>query len=319
MKKWTNKGDKPTRHGFGEGVLEAAKINSSVVGLGVDITGSVSMNFFADAFPERFYSMGVAEQNAVGVASGLALSGKTPVFSTYGVFSALRDADQVRISICYNNVHVVVGGAHAGISVGPDGATHQALEDIAVMRTLPHMKVISPCDAYQAKEATIYAINELDGPVYVRFGREKVPNFMDENYPFEFGKAQVLTEGSDITLFSTGHMTWEALQASEILKKENISARVVNIHTIKPIDKAAIIKAASETRAVLTVEEHQINGGFGSAVAEVLAENQPTWLKRIGMPDTFGESGQPRELMEKYGLVGTNIAQKAREILNRLK
>ena len=318
MKKWKNKGDKPTRHGFGEGVLEAAQNNDSVVGLGVDITGSVSMNYFAEAYPERFYSLGVAEQNAVGVAAGMALSGKTPVFSTYGVFSALRDADQVRISVCYNEVHVVIGGAHAGISVGPDGATHQALEDLAIMRALPNMTVLSPCDATQAKEATLYAINELNGPVYIRFGREAVPNFITKKYPFEFGKAQVLTQGDDIAIFATGHMTWEALKAAEELYEEGISARVVNIHTIKPIDEEAIIKAATETKAALTVEEHQVNAGFGSAVAEVLSENHPTRLKRIGMPDCFGESGQPRELMEKYGLVAGNIAHQARRMLKKV-
>lgn len=318
MKKWKNKGDKPTRHGFGEGVLEAAKNNNSVVGLGVDITGSVSMNYFAEAFPERFYSLGVAEQNAIGVAAGMALSGKTPVFSTYGVFSALRDADQVRISVCYNEVHVVIGGAHAGISVGPDGATHQALEDLAIMRALPNMTVLSPCDATQAKEATIYAINELNGPAYIRFGREAVPNFITKKYPFDFGKAQVLTDGDDVAIFSTGHMTWEALKAAEELNKKGISARVVNIHTIKPIDEKAIIKAASKTKAALTVEEHQVNAGFGSAVAEVLSENRPTLLRRIGMPDCFGESGQPRELMEKYGLVAEHIAREARGLLKQV-
>lgn len=318
MKKWINKGNKPTRHGFGEGVLKAAETNPNVIGLGVDITGSVSMNYFAEKFPERFYSLGVAEQNAVGVAAGLALSGKTPVFSTYGVFSALRDADQVRISVCYNDVHVIIGGAHAGISVGPDGATHQALEDISIMRTLPNMTVLSACDAFQAREATIYAINELQGPAYIRFGREAVPQFMDESYPFEFGKAQKLTEGNDITIFATGHMTWEALQAADILQKSNIGARVINIHTIKPIDKEAIIKAARETKAALTIEEHQINGGFGSAVCEVLSENHPTWVKRIGMPDTFGESGKPAELMEKYGLVAENIATQARQLLQQI-
>lgn len=314
---YKNKGDKPTRVGFGEGVLEAAKQNPEVIGLGADITKSVSMNLFAEAFPERFISLGIAEQNCMAVAAGMALSGKIPVFATYAVFSAMRTTDQVRISVCYNDVHVIVGGAHAGISVGPDGATHQALEDIAIMRVMPNMTVLSPCDATQAKIATQKAILDLDGPVYIRFGREAVPDFTDVNQDFELGKGQVLRPGFDLSIFATGHMVWEALQAAIMLEQEGIAARVVNIHTIKPIDEKIIIEAASETGAILTVEEHQVAGGFGSAVAEVAVKNHPVPMMMVGMEDRFGESGRPAELIQKYGLTAKNIFQKAKVLLLR--
>ena len=312
-----NKGNKATKTGFGEGVLEAGKLNSNVVGIGADITASVGMNMFAQAFPERFFSMGIAEQNCIGVSAGLALAGKIPVFSTYGVFAALRTTDQIRISVCYNNLHVIIGGAHAGISVGPDGATHQALEDIAIMRVLPNMTVISPCDATQTKIATIKAITELKGPVYIRFGREPVPDFTLENQEFEIGKGQVLKEGKDISIIATGHMVWEALQAGYQLEKEGISARVINIHTIKPIDEEIIIKAAKETKAIITAEEHQIMGGFGSAVAEVVVKNYPVPMDFVGMNDSFGESGKPEELMNKYNFTKEEIIRKVKQILSQ--
>ena len=314
---YENKGDKPTRVGFGEGVLEAAKQNSSVIGLGADITKSVSMNLFAETFPERFVSLGIAEQNCMAVAAGMALSGKIPVFATYAVFSAMRTTDQIRISVCYNDVHVIIGGAHAGISVGPDGATHQALEDIAIMRVMPNMTVISPCDATQAKIATQKAILDLDGPVYIRFGREAVPDFTEENQEFELGKGQLFRSGSDVSIFATGHMVWEALQAAKLLEQENISARVINIHTIKPIDEQIIIEAARETGAILTVEEHQVSGGFGSAIAEVVVKNYPVPMMMVGMEDAFGESGQPAELMKKYGLTAGNIRNKVKSLFGR--
>jgi len=310
-KKMVNRGYKATKLGFGEGVLEAGKLNPNVVGLGADITSSVSMNLFADAFPDRFFSLGIAEQNCVGVAAGMALSGNIPVFSTYGVFAALRTTDQIRISVCYNNLHVIIGGAHAGISVGPDGATHQAMEDIAVMRVLPNMTLLSPCDATQTRIATLQAINELTGPVYIRFGREAVPDFTSADQDFQIGKGQALKEGNDITIMATGHMVWEALQAALMLGKEGIDARVVNIHTIKPIDEQIIIKAARETGCILTAEEHQVMGGFGSAVAEVVVRNHPIPMDFVGMNDSFGESGKPEELMEKYGLTAEVIKTKA--------
>lgn len=319
MKIFNNKGDKATRIGFGEGLLFAGKKNKNVVAIGADITSSVGVNIFSDKYPERFFSLGIAEQNCIGVSAGLALAGKIPVFSTYGVFAALRTTDQIRISVCYNNLHVIIGGAHAGISVGPDGATHQALEDIAVMRVLPNMTVLSPCDATQTKLAVEAAVEKLNSPVYIRFGREAVPDFTDENMKFEIGKSQLLHQGSDLTIFSTGHLCWHALQAAYLLEKQNISTRVINIHTVKPIDKFAIIEAAKETGAILTAEEHQIYGGFGSAVAEVVVKNYPVPMDFIGMNDSFGESGKPSELMHKYGMTSENIIFKAKELLKRKK
>lgn len=304
---YLNKGDKPTKTGFGEGLLIAGKRNGNLVCLGTDITGSVGMNYFAEEFPGRFFSMGIAEQNAIGVAAGLALTGKIPVFSTYGVFAAMRTLDQIRVSVCYNNLHVIIGGAHAGVSVGPDGATHQALEDIAVIRVLPNITLLSPADATQTKVATIQAIEKCEGPVYLRFGREAVADFTSKDQDFEIGKGQLLKDGNDISIIATGHMVWEALQAAYNLEKEGVKARVINLHTIKPIDKEIIMKAAQETKAIVTAEEHQIMGGLGSAVAEVVVENHPVPMKFIGMNDSFGESGQPAELMQKYGLCSQNI------------
>ena len=310
---YLNKGNKATKTGFGEGVLAAAKRDSRVVGLGADITNSVGMNLFAEAFPERFVSMGIAEQDAVATAAGLALSGKVPVFSTYGVFAAHRANDQIRISVCYNNVHVVIGGAHAGVSVGPDGATHQALEDIAAMRVLPNMTVISPCDATQAKIATEKAILECQCPVYVRFGREPMPDFTDENQTFEIGKAQLMQDGTDVTIVATGHEVWEALEAAHMLEHMDISARVINMHTIKPLDGDILNKAADETRMIFTVEEHQVAGGLGSAVAEYLSEHHPIRVCRIGMNDRFGESGKASALMHKFGLDAAGIVNRVLE------
>ena len=313
---YKNKGNKPTKTGFGEGVLAAAQKDNRVVGLGADITNSVGMNLFAEAFPERFFSMGIAEQDAVATAAGLALGGKIPVFSTYGVFAAHRANDQIRISVCYNNVHVVIGGAHAGVSVGPDGATHQALEDIAVMRVLPNMTVISPCDATQAKIATEKAILECDGPVYVRFGREPVPDFTAVDQEFEIGKAQLMHEGDDITLVATGHEVWEALEAAHMLEHLNITTRVINMHTIKPLDGEILTKAAEDTRLIFTIEEHQIAGGLGGAVTEFLAENHPIRVCRIGMNDRFGESGQASALVHKFGLDAAGIVHRVLEIMS---
>ena len=312
-----NKGNKPTKTGFGEGLAVAGELFPNLVCLGADITASVGMNFFAEKFPERFISLGIAEQNCAAVAAGLALAGKVPVFSTYGVFAAQRATDQIRVSICYNNLHVIIGGAHAGISVGPDGATHQALEDLATMRVLPNMTVLSPCDATQAKLAVIAAIRDLTGPVYIRFGREAVPDFTDPYQDFEIGKAQLLKGGEDLTIIATGHMVWEALHAAEILETENIRASVINMHTIKPIHKEAILGAAMHTGAIVTAEEHQVIGGLGGAVAEILATNLPVPLEMVGMQDCFGESGKPEELMKKYGLDAFGIVRAARRLLDR--
>jgi transketolase len=306
--------NRPTRAGFGEGLLEAGHLNDNVYALGADITTSVGVDLFARAFPDRFFSLGIAEQNCAGVAAGMALMDKTPVFTTYAVFSAIRATDQIRISICYNNLHVLIGGAHAGISVGPDGATHQALEDIAVMRCLPNMTVISPCDATQASIMTRMAILEEKGPVYLRFGREAVADFTPPELETRIGKAQVLQPGNHLTLIATGHMVWEALKAAEMLSLKGINARVINMHTIKPIDTDAILKAAKETRLIISIEEHQVTGGLGSAIAEVLVGNCPVRMERIGTPDCFGESGKPEELLDKYGLTAEKIARKAESI-----
>ncbi len=308
---------KPVRFGFGEGVRDLGEKYDNIVVLGADITKSVSLNFFAERFPERFFSFGIAEQNIAAVAAGLALGGKIPFFSTYGVFAAFRSADQIRVSVCYNNLPVKIGGAHAGISVGPDGATHQALEDIAVMRTLPNMTLLSPADANQARLATMAAVEQVHGPVYIRFGREPVPNFTPYNHEFIVGKAQVLCEGTDIGIIATGNMVYHALKAAELLSQMNIKARVVNLHTIKPIDIKTIIETAHQTQAIVTVEEHQVAGGMGSAVCEVLSQHCPVAVKMMGINDRFGESGQPNELLAKFQLTPEHIAEKAKELYHQ--
>ncbi|MFO7938861.1 MAG: transketolase family protein [Bacteroidales bacterium] len=314
-----SRGEVPTRLGFGRGLKAIAMSDERVVALGADITSSVNVDLFQKQFPERFFSLGIAEQNIMGVAAGMALSGKIPFAATYGVFSALRTTDQIRISICYNNVPVKIGGAHAGISVGPDGATHQALEDLAVMRAMPNMTVLSPCDATQTQQATRAAVEQVDGPAYIRFGREAVPDFISPALSFEVGKAQRLREGTDLTIVATGHMVWEALNAAEMLSKKGIRAAVINIHTLKPIDDDALIAAASATGLIVTVEEHQVFGGLGSAVAEVLSQHYPVPMAIIGMPDRFGESGTPEQLLNKYGLHAQNIAAVAMNKLQTIK
>jgi transketolase len=307
MARFINRGDRPTKTGFGEGVAEAARSNARVVGLGADITASVGLDLFRNEFPDRFFSFGIAEQNCIGVSAGLALAGKVPVFSTYGVFAALRTTDFIRISLCYNKLHAVIGGAHAGISVGPDGATHQALEDIAVMRALPNMTVLSPCDATQTRLATVKAINELEGPVYVRFGREAMPDFTYPDQDFQPGRAQLMKYGRDVAILATGHMVWEALKAAYELEEEGIHVMVMNFHTIKPIDGDAVILAAQETGIIFTAEEHQVIGGLGSAVSEITSQYCPVPVRMFGMKDCFGESGKPRELMEKFGLTAESM------------
>ena len=287
--------------------------------LGTDITSSVGMHGFASEFPDRFFSLGIAEQNAAGVAAGLALMNKIPVFSTYGVFSVFRAADQIRVSICYNNLHVIIGGAHAGVSVGPDGATHQALEDIAVMRVLPNMTVLSPCDATQTEKAIIQAVENVNGPVYLRYGRDAVPDFTSTDQIFEVGKGQILRSGKDICIIATGHMTWHALKAAEQLQTSGIHAMVLNIHTIKPLDEELIINGAESCGAVVCCEEHQKACGLGSAVAEVLCQNLPVSMGFVGVNDTFGESGQPSELMERYGLDDKAIIDTVLNVLKKKK
>ncbi|MDD4848689.1 MAG: transketolase C-terminal domain-containing protein [Bacteroidales bacterium] len=315
MKSWSCKALKATKEGFGEGLIIIGEKNPDVIAIGADITASVSVNGFAKKFPQRFYSIGIAEQNGIAIAAGMALSGKLPVFASYATFAVTRALDQIRISLCYNDVHAIIGGAHAGISVGPDGATHQALEDIAMMRVLPNMIVLSPCDATQTKLA-VMAAEQCQHPVYIRFGRDIVPDFTDDSMPFTIGKAQCLKEGNHVAILATGHLTWESLQAAFLLEKDNIHARVINFHTIKPIDKQAIIDA-STTGLIVTAEEHQTAGGFGSAVAEVVVENCPTPMLMIGVHDRFGESGPSQVLMEKFGLTAVSIAQKIKTALSK--
>ncbi len=316
---YVNRGPKAGKTGFGEGVVLAGRRHSKLIALGADITASVGLDLFAAEFPGRFFSLGIAEQNCVGAAAGLALSGKIPVFSTYGVFAALRAADQIRISLCYNKVHVIIGGAHAGVSVGPDGATHQALEDLAIMRVLPHMTVLSPCDASQVSKAVLAAAEHRDGPVYIRFGREPMPDFSPPDEVFKIGEAPVYRQGEDVGIVATGHLVWEALQAAEELEKQNISARVINLHTIKPLDGPVLLKAARETGAIVCAEEHQQMGGMGSAVAEFLAAHHPVPMAFIGMDDSFGQSGKAGELMDHYGLRARNIVDAVHDVLIRKK
>jgi transketolase len=271
---------------------------------------------FAKAYPSRFFDMGVAEQNMMGVAAGLAIGGKIPFLTSYATFSPGRNWDQFRVSVAYSRANVKVVGAHAGLSVGPDGATHEALEDLAMVRVLPGVTVVVPCDFEQARLAT-HALAAHRGPDYIRFGREDTPVFTSAGTPFELGKAQVFREGSDVTLFACGPLCFEALLAAETLEREGISARVVNVHTLKPIDVETVVDSVARTGCGVSVEEHQITGGLGGAIAEVLAEHHPAPLERVGMPDSFGESGKARELLEKWGLTAPAIVEKARKVLAR--
>ena len=306
----------PMRDGYGKALLELCEKNENVMVLDADVAKSTRTVWIRDQYPKHFMDMGIAEQDMVGTAAGLALGGMIPFCSTYGVFLAGRAWDQIRTTVCYNKLNVKLGGAHAGISVGPDGATHQALEDVAITRVLPNMTVIVPCDAEETRKATL-AMAEWNGPCYVRFGREAVPVVTEEASPFEIGKANVLREGSDVTIIANGAMVYEALRAAEILEKEGISAMVVNMHTIKPLDCDCIMKAVQKTGCIVTAEEHQISGGLGSAVAECLARNCPAPLEMVAVEDRFGESGQPQELMDKYGLNAEAIVQKAKTVITR--
>jgi len=309
---------KKTREGFGKALEELGEKNPNVVVLVGDLAESTMVHFFAKKFPERFFNMGVAEQNMTNVAAGLSLTGKISFFSTYGAFAACRNLDHVRITICYSNLNVKIGGAHGGISVGPDGATHQAMEEFAIMRSLPNMKLIVPCDFWEAKKATLKAA-EIWGPFYIRFGREDVPLITDEARPFVFGKADMHRDGKDLTIIACGVMVAEALSAADMLSSQGISARVLNMHTLKPIDKDAITKAAQETGAIVTAEEHQINGGLGSAVSQVVAENHPVPMEYVAVMDRFGMSGKPDELMKVFGIKDVNIVEKALKVIKRKK
>ncbi|MFH1106464.1 MAG: transketolase family protein [Candidatus Micrarchaeota archaeon] len=308
----------PSRDGFGKGVVELGEKDKDVVVLCCDLAESTRTNWFHEKFPERFIEVGVAEQNMAGVAAGLAAEGKVPFIASYAVFSPGRNWDQLRVSVCYSESNVKIAGCHAGISVGPDGATHQALEDVAITRVLPKMTVLVPCDWLEARKATV-ASGKIRGPVYFRFGREKVPTITVEETPFAVGRAETFYDGGDVTIVANGLMTYEALVAAKELGKEGISARVINLHTVKPIDRGALGKAARETGAVVTAEEHQIAGGTGSAVAEVLAEEYPVPMRFIGMRDRFGESGNPDDLLREFGLTSREVAQAARDVVKLKK
>jgi transketolase len=309
-------GEKPTRHGFGEGLVILGERHSNVVVLGGDITGSVLTSMFRDKFPDRFFSIGIAEQNATTIATGMALSGKIPFFASYGAFCALRNADQLRISVAYNEANVKIGGGHAGISVGPDGATHQVLEEVAFLRTLPHMTMLVPADFEEAKKATI-AMGEMVGPAYIRFGRSPVPKFTTPDSPFEIGKAQVIREGSDVALIACGALVWESMIAADELAKKGINARVINSPSIKPFDIETVTIAARECGAIVTAEEHQVHGGLGAAVAECTAKNAPVPIVFVGVKDSFGGSGEPEELMVKFGLTWREIYASALVAMDR--
>lgn len=304
----------PIRSGFGRGLVEAGRRNENVVALCADLTESTKMDAFAGEFPERYFEVGVAEQNLVTVASGMAAMGKIPFTSSYAAFSPGRNWEQIRTTVCLNERNVKVVGSHAGVSVGPDGATHQMLEDITLMRVLPHMVVVAPADSVEAQKATL-ALAEDERPAYLRLAREATPIFTTSRTPFDLNRAYVLKSGEDVSVIATGTMTYHALVAAEILEKDKINAEVIHVPVIKPLDVNTILASASKTKAVVTAEEAQINGGFGSAVAEAITENNPVPVRRIGIKDRFGESGSPDELMNVFGLSGHHIAMKVHELL----
>lgn len=305
-----------TRSGFGAGIFELGKSNTNVVALCADLAGSLKLDKFIEHFPERYFQCGVAEANMMGVAAGLTIGGKIPFATTFANFATGRVYDQIRQSIAYSNKNVKIAASHAGLTLGEDGATHQILEDIGLMRMLPNMTVINPCDYNQTKAATLAVANHI-GPVYLRFGRPKVANFTPENLPFEIGKALLLHEGTDVTIFATGHLVWKALEAGKALLEKGIVAEIINIHTIKPLDEATILKSVSKTRCVVTAEEHNRYGGLGDAVAQVLVKHLPLPQEYVAVNDTFGESGKPEELMKKYHIDTTDIMAAVEKVIAR--
>lgn len=315
-KKYTNTGNKDTRSGFGAGLLEAGRKNPNIVALTADLLGSVKMDAFAKEFPHRFFQCGIAEANMIGAAAGLAITGKVAFASSFAEFVTGRVYDQIRQEVAYGHTNVKVCASHAGITLGEDGATHQTMEDIALMRALPGMVVINPCDYNQCKAATL-AIAEYEGPVYLRFGRPTMPNFTPEDQVFEIGKAICLNEGTDVTIFATGHLVWEAVNAAELLEAEGISAEVIDIATIKPLDVETVVASARKTGAVVCAEEHNICGGLGELIAGVLAANVPTPIEYINGGDKFGQSGTPAQLMSLYKMDAANIAEAAKKAVAR--
>jgi transketolase len=316
MKTYTNTGNKDTRSGFGAGLTELGQTNENVVALCADLTGSLKMDEFKANHPERFFQVGIAEANMIGMAAGMTIGGKIPFTGTFANFSTGRVYDQIRQSVAYSHKNVKICASHAGVTLGEDGATHQILEDIGLMKMLPEMTVINTCDYNQTKAATL-AIAKHNGPVYLRFGRPKVPNFTPENGEFEIGKAVKLTDGNDVTIVATGHLVWEALEAAKTLNDNGISAEVINIHTIKPLDDKAILDSVSKTGCIVTAEEHNYLGGLGESVARVLAQHKPTPQEFVATNDTFGESGTPAQLMDKYGLNSSAIQEAAKKVLKR--
>lgn len=318
MKEYHNSGSKDTRSGFGEGLLELGKQNPGVVALCADLTGSLKMDAFARNFPERFIQCGIAEANMIGMAAGLTIGGKIPFTGTFANFSTGRVYDQIRQSVAYANKNVKICASHAGLTLGEDGATHQNLEDIGMMKMLPNMTVINPCDFNQTKAATL-AVASHQGPVYLRFGRPKWPNFTEPDQEFIIGKALVLSEGTDVSLFATGHMVWIALEACKVLAQNGIQAEVINIHTIKPLDQTAILNSVKKTGCAVSVEEHMRNGGLGDSIAQLLALNLPVPMEMIAVNDTFGESGKPEELLKAYGLDTPDVVAAALKVVSRRK
>jgi transketolase len=316
MVEYTNTGSKDTRSGFGEALLQLGKINPAVVALCADLTGSLKMDAFAKAFPERFFQVGIAEANMMNIAAGMTIGGKIPFTGTFANFSTGRVYDQIRQSIAYSDKNVKICASHAGVTLGEDGATHQILEDIGLMKMLPGMTVINTCDFNQTKAATL-AVADHTGPVYLRFGRPKVPNFTPADAPFEIGKAILLNEGKDVSVFATGHLVWKALDACRMLEKLGIHAEIINIHTIKPIDRLAILASASKTGCVVTAEEHMMNGGLGDSIAQLLALENPLPMEMVAVNDQFGQSGKPEELLEKYGLEAADIVKAVQKVIAR--
>jgi len=314
--KFKNTGNKDTRSGFGAGLLELGRKRDDVIALCADLTGSLKMNAFEKEFPDRFIQCGIAEANMMCAAAGIALSGKIPFAGTFAEFATGRVYDQIRQSIAYSETNVKICASHAGITLGEDGATHQTMEDISLMRGLPNFTVINPCDYNQTKAATI-AIADHYGPVYLRFGRPSVANFTPEDAPFEIGKALLLSQGKDVTIFATGHMVWEAIKAADSLEKEGISVELINIHTIKPLDVKAVIESAAKTKAVVTAEEHLIAGGMGELISGVLSRELPTPVEIVAVDDIFGQSGTPAQLMEKYKLNSASILEAAKKAIKR--
>ena len=316
MNTYKNQGDKDTRSGFGEGLTELGKKNNNVVALCADLTGSLKMGTFAKENPDRFFQVGIAEANMMGIAAGLTIGGKIPFTGTFANFSTGRVYDQIRQSIAYSGKNVKICASHAGITLGEDGATHQILEDIGMMKMLPGMTVINTCDYNQTKAATL-AIADHVGPVYLRFGRPKVPVFTNPDQKFEIGKGIKLIEGNDVTIVATGHLVWESIEAAKILNQSGISAEVINIHTIKPLDEKIILESVSKTKCIVSAEEHNYLGGLGESISRVLSKNMPLPQEFIATNDTFGESGTPAQLMKKYGLNSHSIIEKVKKVINR--